>query len=133
MSLGRDYEVFIGKVVSVLVKKGNKNYEYFKVSIPSKVSRKLSLRKGDFVLIAMKKAEWYHLLDMRMNRNVWLILPESIKEELRKLGLAPEELEYNYRVKIEMSEEGPIAKYVLEEKHIIPSESKVTVEIRRGM
>ena len=77
----RRMETFIGK----LREQRNK----LVITVPEEVSRKLGLKGGDYVVVLIGKAEWYHLLDMDENPEIWNMLPETVKDELRRFKLAP--------------------------------------------
>jgi len=114
------FETFIGRVVSVSVKKKDREYEYFRVVIPANVSKKLGLKRGDYVVVALRKAKWYHLLDMDENPEIWFLLPETVKEELRALGLAPKVQEYTTKLSIEFMHGEPVPRF-----YIVKSESEL--------
>ena len=114
------FETFIGRVVSVSVNKKGREYEYFRVVIPADVSKKLRLKRGDYVVVALRKAEWYHLLDMDENPEIWFLLPENVKEELRALGLAPKVQEYITKLSVEIVGGEPVPRF-----YIVKSESEL--------
>ena len=63
------------------------------VTVPEEASKKLGLKSGDYVVVLIGKAEWYHLLDMDENPEIWNMLPENVKDELRRFKLAPKNQE----------------------------------------
>jgi hypothetical protein len=53
------------------------------VRVPADVAGELGLRDGDYALVFLAKARWYHLVDWSTARDLLGELPEGAKQEIR--------------------------------------------------
>ncbi|BDC17751.1 hypothetical protein [Acidianus sp. HS-5] len=74
--------VFVSKVS---VSKESKEYITYKITIPIEKAKELGLNDGDFLLVNVKEAKWYHLLNWEEMKVVYNMLPEEIKREIDNL------------------------------------------------
>ena len=66
-------------VVKVRRSRGGSYY----VRVPADVAGELGLRDGDYVLVFLARARWYHLVDWSTARDLLGELPEGAKREIR--------------------------------------------------
>ena len=84
-------ETFVAKVTKTRNKKGT-DYFIYRLNVPNRVAEQLKMSENDYLVLAAKKAEWYHLIDWSEATNTWVKLPTEIKDKIIEDGLyKPEE------------------------------------------
>ncbi len=65
-------------------------YFRWEVDLPRDVMEKMGVSNGDYLVFAVRKADWYDLLDLEEGGYVWSKLPEDVRKHVRELRLAEE-------------------------------------------
>lgn len=77
---------FVAKIQKARTRK-NKDYFVLRTTIPKDVSEKIGVKAGEFLFFRAKKAQWYHMLDWKMMKDTWAMLPENIRGRVILDGL----------------------------------------------
>jgi hypothetical protein len=81
----KEAAAFVAK--SVRIKNNKKNdYYLYRLTIPKEIVKTLDLKGSEHLLVNLKKAEWYHLLDWSKMDKAWDMLPDKVKGEVLSLG-----------------------------------------------
>jgi len=76
---------FTAKVTKTSSRKTEKKVYYdLRVRVPNAVVKKLGLKPGDYISVALRKAQWFDLLDWNEMQLTWSMLPESLKKRIRE-------------------------------------------------
>jgi hypothetical protein len=84
--LDQNYVSFVAKVQRAKTRR-DKEYFILRVTIPKQVAKQMGVQPGDYLLLRVKKAMWYHMLDWKEMEATWRMLPEEIKREIILAGL----------------------------------------------
>jgi hypothetical protein len=77
---------FVAKSVRIKNRKNN-DYFLYRLTIPKKVVTDLDLKGSEFLLINLRKAKWYHMIDWTKTDKAWDMLADNLKGEIVSLGL----------------------------------------------
>ena len=74
--------VFVARVLGVRPKLNNHPYRSYRITLPVKLVDEMGLKEGDHVLVFIRKANWYHLVDWSEDPDAANELPEAIRREI---------------------------------------------------
>jgi len=74
--------VFVAKVWSSKPKLNGRAYRSYRITLPLKPVDEMGLKDGDHVLVFIRKAGWYHLIDWSEDPEAMDELPEAVRREI---------------------------------------------------
>jgi len=77
-----DVRVFVARVWASNLKANGRSYKNYRITLPAKLVDEMGLKEGDHVLVFIKKAGWYHLIDWSEDPKAMDELPEAVRREI---------------------------------------------------
>jgi hypothetical protein len=77
---------FVAKTQKVKTRR-DKEYFVLRVNIPKNVAERVGIGPGDYLLLRVKKAKWFHMIDWTTMQDTWRMLPDEVKKEIVFSGL----------------------------------------------
>jgi AbrB family looped-hinge helix DNA binding protein len=77
-----DVRVFVARVWASNLKANSRSYKNYRITLPAKLVDEMGLKEGDHVLVFIKKAGWYHLIDWSEDPKAKDELPEAVRREI---------------------------------------------------
>ena len=74
--------VLVAKVWTAKLNLNGRAYKNYRITLPAKLVDEMGLKDGDHVLVFIKKAGWYHLIDWSEDPKVMNELPEAVRREI---------------------------------------------------
>ena len=74
--------VLVARVWSSKPKLNDRTYRSYRITLPVKLVDEMGLKDGDHVLVFIKKAGWYHLVDWSEDPKAMDDLPEAVRREI---------------------------------------------------
>ena len=74
--------VFVAKVWTAKLNLNGRAYKNYRITLPAKLVDEMGLKDGDHVLVFIKKAGWYHLIDWSEDPEAMDELPEAVRREI---------------------------------------------------
>jgi len=74
--------VFVARVWASNLKANGRSYKNYRITLPAKLVDEMGLKEGDHVLVFVKKAGWYHLIDWSRDPEAMNELPEAVRREI---------------------------------------------------
>jgi len=71
---------FVAKVVRA--KANDRAYKAYRLTVPRDLAGGMGLKDGDYVLVFLGRARWYHLIDWGAARDLLGELPEGARREV---------------------------------------------------
>jgi len=74
--------VLVAKVWTAKINLNGRDYKNYRITLPAKLVDEMGLKEGDHVLVFIKKAGWYHMIDWSEDPKAMDELPEAIRREI---------------------------------------------------
>jgi bifunctional DNA-binding transcriptional regulator/antitoxin component of YhaV-PrlF toxin-antitoxin module len=74
--------VLVARIWSSKPKLNGRAYKNYRITLPVKLVDEMGLKEGDHVLVFIRKANWYHLVDWSEDPDAVNELPEAIRSEI---------------------------------------------------
>jgi len=79
---GEGVRVLVARVWTAKIKLSGRAYRSYRITLPAKLVDEMGLKEGDHVLVFIKRASWYHLVDWSEDPDAVNELPEAIRREV---------------------------------------------------
>ena len=74
--------VLVAKVWTAKLNLNGRAYRNYRITLPVKLVDEMGLKDGDHVLVFIRKAGWYHMIDWGEDPEAMGELPEAVRREI---------------------------------------------------